>query len=429
MAVFIMAVLVTSFILYMLIFYKNDSLFVRPNLLSLTFYRDYVFFTMIPYIYFVNNDRYQEHYILNQLSSSNEFIYATISALLFILLFFITYKICYSPFSNYLKLYKVDINEKKLTFYLNCITVFLFLFIIISSKLNNSGIIYYISGSSDLDSSIIRAELSYGGTGFLVINKLIISTWTPIFCYFYYYIYLKRIIFVGIKEKIFLVLMVITGILSAIYFLQKATLFLFLFGFLGIYIYSGRKINFIVLGIFIIIGIFIISIFYLISYGDKILGIEYLFNIITHRIMTQSVGSVMAFDYFSINDMKGMSGVSNIWASAFGDKFSSPYSDIIKYYDPQFADISGAMSSFVTGEAFGLFGWFGVFISGILIGLWYSFFEATKNSRLFSLIFVGIYGIYFSSPVIASSFYSFIWPVGIFYSILPILILILLSRK
>lgn len=242
--------------------------------------------------------------------------------------------------------------------------------------------------------------------------------------YLFFYLYVNKGYLFTRANKVMMFLSIITGVFASVFFLEKAVLFFYLFGFLGVYVYAGGRLKKHYLSITFLLALVAIGIMYKLTYGDRIIDFSYLKDIIIHRTATQSVGSVMAFDYFSIHEFKGMSGVSNSWANIANKTFSSPYSDIIKYYVPETADTSGAMSSFVTGEAYGLFGLMGVLISGFVVAFYFAFFEASKRSSVLSILFVGVYGIYFSHPIVASSFYSFVWPVGLLYSIIPFIFLL-----
>ena len=131
----------------------------------------------------------------------------------------------------------------------------------------------------------------------------------------------------------------------------------------------------------------------------------------------------MAVHYFDSHDFLYLSGISNSLAALVGENFQSPYSLLIDFYVPEYAETSGALSSFAVGEAYALFGLIGVFLSGIIVGLYYSFFEATKHSNFLSVIFVGVYGLFFSHFYVASSFYGFLWPVGLAYQTIPFFII------
>ena len=88
---------------------------------------------------------------------------------------------------------------------------------------------------------------------------------------------------------------------------------------------------------------------------------------------------------------------------------------------PEFSDISGAMSSFAAGDAYGLFGWWGILVGPMFVAFYYYLFYFMAVQGNGRILFIGLYGLYFGNAYLASSFYSFVWPVGIVISILPIL--------
>ena len=381
--------------------------------------------TMIPYLYYCWGGRYKEHYILGQLNGDMYFSYAAVSAFVFIVMFFMTYRLAFPVFSTLVSRVSLDISYSRLIFLLSCGSVVIFAFVVLLSYRYSTGVFAFIAGLDYHSVAVKRNELSQGG-GILKLNKLFMKSWVPMHSYLFFYV-ICLLPSIRPMHKFFLAVSVVSGVFASLFFLEKAVLFLYVFGFVGVYVYAGRSLKVYYIVFSFLLALALVSIMYMLTYGDRIVDFVYLKNIILHRVMTQSVGSVMAFDYFSTFEFKGMAGVSNFWASLNNEVFSSPYADIIKYYVPETADISGALSSFVTGEAYGLFGLYGVFASGMIIAFWYAFFEATKYSKALSVIFVGVYGLYFSHPYVASSFFGFVWPLGLLYNILPFVLLLIFS--
>jgi len=293
-----------------------------------------------------------------------------------------------------------------------------FLFISMQYKAGVWGL--FSSSMSEINES--RHALSSGG-GILALNKIFVQSWIPIMSFTIFYIYLKYKI-----SRFMVITSFILGCLASVYFFEKSTLFFFLLGYLAVYLYAGNKINIVTLALTFIIAIAVVSFMYIAIYGDRISGFDYLIDIIIHRTATQSVGSVMSLHYFQSHDYFYLSGVSNLLANITGGSFKSVYSALIAYYDPENADISGALSSFAAGDAYGLFGYLGVILGGAVVGVFYAFLEASKHSKNLSFLFVGVYGVYYSHFYIASSFYSFIWPVGLLYDMAPFVLIFIISK-
>lgn len=100
---------------------------------------------------------------------------------------------------------------------------------------------------------------------------------------------------------------------------------------------------------------------------------------------------------------------------------------MIDYAVPEFADISGAMSSFAAGDAYGLFGWWGILIGPAFAAFFYFLFYYLTVAGNARFLFIGMYGLYFGNAYLASSFYSFVWPVGMMLTISPMLVFYILS--
>ncbi|GEM_PF-2593249 len=417
----LIAIILFSLFCYTFIVYGSESIFVNPTIEKISFYRDYLFLTILPYIYYVNDGKYHEHYILDHLDSNAYFVYAGINAFLFMLMFLVSYRIFCGPMSR--SFYKMK-GPFSLYTYTTSLTILLpifiayFLFISMQYKAGVWGL--FSSSMSEINES--RHALSSGG-GILALNKIFVQSWIPIMSFTIFYIYLKYKI-----SRFMVITSFILGCLASVYFFEKSTLFFFLLGYLAVYLYAGNKINIVTLALTFIIAIAVVSFMYIAIYGDRISGFDYLIDIIIHRTATQSVGSVMSLHYFQSHDYFYLSGVSNLLANITGGSFKSVYSALIAYYDPENADISGALSSFAAGDAYGLFGYLGVILGGAVVGVFYAFLEASKHSKNLSFLFVGVYGVYYSHFYIASSFYSFIWPVGLLYDMAPFVLIFIISK-
>ncbi len=411
--------------IYYLSFRNTPSILVKPTLQKLVFFREYLLLTVIPYIYYVYDDKYLSHYIFSSLDGNVYFLYATLFAFVFIVNFLLTYRFCEPVIRKSLSCFNPGISYGRLFFILRIGLIFSAAYLFIVTFIFDASIVGLLKyRSSELIA--MRAKLGHGG-GFLTFNKIVLKQWIPMLSYIYFYLYFSNNVNMRRFDKCFMLLSLILGVISSIWYFEKAVIGFYLFGVIGVYVYSGRRLKKRVALVLPVIVLALTASMYVLTYQDKIIGTQYLSDILLHRTLSQSTGSVMAIHYFDSHDFFYFSGVSNLLASVSGDEFQSPYAAIIDYYVPEFSETSGAMSSFVTGEAFGLFGLVGVLLSGFIVGLYYSFFEATKSSNFLAIIFVGLYGLYFSHFYVASSFYTFLWPVGIVYSISPFVCLALLS--
>jgi len=422
----ILIVVFLSFLLYYFLYYKKPSIFVHPNIAQVTFFRDYLLLTLIPYIYYIYDNNYKIHYILKQIHSNYVISQAAIHAFVFMFMFLISFKILNVSFKKSIKNININVNIKKVIQMTNTFSILLIIYFILVSINYSAGIIGLLKYNLT-ELNFLRHHLEHGDS-FLQFNKTVIQNWIPMTSYLLYYLYLKKYLYRYYQKQI-LIIMIILGILASIFFFEKSVIFFYFMGLVGVYIYTGNKLNKKLVLAIPFLAIFLVAMMYTLVYQDKILDNQYLIDILIHRSTTQCVGSIMAIEYFVSHDIMGYAGVSNLWANVLGTSFQSPYAFLIDYYVPESAELSGALSSFAVGEAFALFGYIGVFLSGIIVAIYYAFLESSKHSLFTSIIFVPLYGVYFSHFYIASGFYSFVWPVGLVLVLFPFIVIVLLSVK
>lgn len=423
----IIVLIIISYVYYFALFFKNKSILVQPTLHKVVFYREYLLLTMIPYLYYLKDGKWRSHYIFTKLDSDIYFYYASIYAFTFILIFLTTIKILKPSLETTFRKIKINISLYRCRLLINTTVVLFFIYLIIVTIYFEASFIGLLKFSI-VEFETKRALFTQGG-GFFTFNKIIIKSWIPMLSYLYIYMYFSFKFSFNKIDRLFLIISFFMGITSSLWFFEKSVIVFYFIGIVGVYVYSGGLLNRKYSLLFPVILVGLVSLMYIIIYQDNIVDVKYLSDILLHRTFTQSTGSVMAIKYFSENEFFYLSGISNSLASLTGDEFRTPYSALIDYYVPETSKTSGALSSFVTGEAYGLFGIIGVILSGVIVGIYYSFFEATKASNFLSIVFVGLYGLYFSHFYVASSFYSFLWPIGMIYNIFPFLTIALLSYK
>ncbi|QLJ07986.1 O-antigen polymerase [Pseudoalteromonas sp. JSTW] len=409
--------IVISFLVCKIIFYKSESFFVKPDIFRLTFYRDFLLLTMIPYLYYIYDGRYKDHYILGQLNNDSYFNIAALFAFVFIVIFLLTCKLLTPLFSVGVSKFNYKINYGRAFFTLNSLILISSLYFIFVSIRFDGGLIGLLKFSTS-KLEVLRSNYTHGG-GFFTFNKLVLKSWIPMLSYLSFYLYINRRAEYKSIDVVFHWVSLVLGVLCSIWFFEKSVLFFYFFGLIGIYIFSGGKLTKKITLFTPVLAFFLVSIMYILVNQDKIVNNQYLFDIILHRTSTQATGSVMAVHYFETHEFLYLSGISNSLAALVGETFQSPYARLIDYYVPEYAETSGALSSFAVGEAYGLFGIYGVIISGFVVGIYYSFFESIRESDFFSVTFIGVYGLFYSHFYVASSFYSFLWPVGLVYQVFP----------
>jgi len=201
--------------MYFLLYYNKPSIFVKPDIAQVTFFRDYLLLTLIPYVYYLYHNNYEKHYILNQISSPSTISQAAIHAFIFMFIFLVSFKILNTAFSNSIKNINIKINEEKLISYVSIFSVILIIYFIIVSVYYSAGIIGLLKYNlNELNS--LRHSLEHGNS-FLKFNKLIIQDWIPMASYLLYYLYLKNKLHTLLQKLLFRI-MIVLGILASIWF-------------------------------------------------------------------------------------------------------------------------------------------------------------------------------------------------------------------
>lgn len=407
---------------------RVDASFWRLNLLNIVLYRDFLIFTIVSSLYWLSYDRFKNHYVMQALSAEHIY-YALMASTIFMFLFYMSiypWRLVLNSVANKMP----KINTYKYIFALKIWTWIILLLLFINYKIDPPPFAGLFQDLSALELSALRHEGSQNA-----VFKILRHSWIPCTFYCWVYIYHSRQKYkleqkLFIKLRFYVGISLLLGIIASIWAIEKSLVASFLLGWLGIYLLaSNKKLNLKLLSLTIFVFVVTIFGFYYFLASD-VRNLESIFEVIVNRFFAQAAGVAYAFFAFpDIFEFKYISGISNFLASVTGEKFSSPYADLIKHADPVHAEISGAMSSFVAGEAYGLFGWFGVFLGPFFVAFWYGLFDVGSRNNNTVGIFVGHYGLFFGNAFMASSFYSFLWPVGFGYAMFPFVILYLLSRS
>lgn len=400
----------------------------RPDILTKSFFFDYGLMTAIPFCYMLYGDNYTAHYLLSQISNPDYIKIAAYSAAYFIIVFIFFYRIFMIFFKRTFQKDRTYVPINIYMFFLKCFTLVAFISFFALMLHFNSGVLSLFSQGNSAEIAARRAQLSQGRGILLSSTRVLVKSWVPGIAYLWFFLYLTHKRSFKTNDFIFLYSALFVGILASIWYLEKAVIFFYVFGFMGIWVYSGRCLKFRGLGYMTVLAVILIYCMYALTGFRQFVDFKAFKAIFLHRMTSQVAGAPLAFDLYSnVFGFRYLGGISRLLAELQGVSFQSVYGFVIDYYDPQNADVSGAVSSFVTGEAYGLFGIIGVIISPVVVSIYYSLFEASKFSSALSLIFVPMYGIFYSHFMLASSFYPFLWPVGFVYFLLPFLLLFLVS--
>lgn len=390
----------------------------RVNLISIIIYRDFGILTAIALSFWITSPTTNQHYVMSQIpiESMKIALYASFVFMLFMLFYGYFFKVAFSSLS--LKMPRV--NE---SYFLGLIKIwlsFLFVIIVVMYFKNPPVLTKLFEGATALDISIARSEV--GGNSFF---KIVRNTWVPVTSYTIFYFYSKN------KKLLYwLLLSIVLAVICSVWSGAKSTLASLMLGYLGVYIISRENIR--ISNIKVFIYIFIFSVFIIFMYYITTLNTNSSLDVILttakNRFFGQAGGVGYAFYiYPTFMDHKYFTGISSFLSSLSATQFSSVYGDLIDYAVPEFADISGAMSSFAAGDAYGLFGWWGIIIGPLFVAFFYYLFYYMSIRGNARVLFIGMYGLYFGNAYLASSFYSFVWPVGMVLSISPMLVFYFLS--
>ncbi|MDH0967792.1 oligosaccharide repeat unit polymerase [Acinetobacter johnsonii] len=416
---FITSVLMILILLVILHFSTKIPISVgKINLLSISIYRDFGVLTALALAFWIDSSMANEHYIMSQIpkDSMKLALYASFLFMFFFLFYGYFLNIGFNSIRNKMPKANESFFEK-----LTILWLFILIFFVGIMYFKNPPVLTQIfQGATAMDISVARSEV--GGNAFF---KIIRNTWVPLTSYTLLYFYLKNK-----KIFIFFVLSVLLAVICSVWSGAKASLASLILGYLGVYIIAKENLkfnSFKVLAYVIFFFMFILFMYYITTLNNGTTFSNILITA-TYRFFVQAAGVSYAFYmYPTFFDFKYFSGISNFISGLSSTKFSSVYGDLIDYAAPEFADISGALSSFAAGDAYGLFGWWGILIGPFFAAFFYYMFYCFSVQGNAKILFIGMYGLYFGNAFLASSFYSFIWPVGLFISIAPFLLFYIIS--
>ncbi|HCI7174737.1 hypothetical protein R4641_15095 [Acinetobacter baumannii] len=396
----------------------------RPNIFSMVVYRDFGVLTAIALSYWLwDRQAHTEHYILGQIP--DQYLELALYASFIFMIFFIFYSgfwaIVFKSFNNRLKVGSVE----NYLMYLKIFFIFLLLMLVVMYYKNPPVLMNLLAGATAYDVSVLRSEV--GGNAFF---KIIRSSWMPIVAYTFYYFYLDAKY--RAKVKIYTYFSGLMAVICALWSGAKSPIATLLLGYLGVYLAYNFNNKLKLSTIIVFVGVFLglILAMYALTTLNTDSTIFDNFQVAQKRLFTQAGGVAYSFYmYPNFLDFKYFNGISSFLSGLNGSQFSSVYGDLIDNAVPEDSDISGALSSFAAGDAYGLFDWYGIILGPIFASFFYCLFYYLGAQGNIKHVFVGIYAVYFGNAYLASSFYSFVWPVGIFISLFPFIFFYILSLK
>lgn len=229
------------------------------------------------------------------------------------------------------------------------------------------------------------------------------------------------------KDKLWFLLLFLASIYVKTFALSKSPLLVYfiLFLFLNIYISGGVQLKKIFLigiaGLTVLFGMFSI-----VAGGSFVSIFVYLLN---RMFIDQVSGMYLMFEIFpSVYEHVGFNSLSRIIPEAFGWQYSEPATRLAMEYAFPVATAEGKMnllSTLFIGEAWANFGWAGLILSplymGLVIGSFYYFILIRKKTPiLVAVLTYCSFGVNFSSQFNQYIYNALLWIVlvGLFLSYL-----------
>lgn len=282
----------------------------------------------------------------------------------------------------------------------------------------------YFSGLSHSELLGIRVNNSRNFDGVIYIKTIFFEQMVPLLsliAYAYYKMTGSK------KDKLWFLLLFLASIYVKTFALSKSPLLIYfiLFLFLNIYISGGVKLKKIFLtgfaGLILLIGMFS-----LVAGGSPTSILLYLLN---RMFIDQVSGMYLMFEIFpSIYDHVGFNSLSRIIPEIFGGQYSEPATRLAMEYAFPVATAEGRMnllSTLFIGEAWANFGWAGIILSplymGLVIGGFYYFVVTrAKTPILVAILTYCSFGVNFSSQFNQYIYNALLWIVlgGLFLSYL-----------
>jgi len=247
-----------------------------------------------------------------------------------------------------------------------------------------SGLIYLLYSIRDIPFLMALLGSNQGIIGVLRINVLkgnfilglineIIGNWiAPVLTLTIYAYYLKT------SRRVYLVLFVLNFIITCLFLIyrtEKAPIALFLMNLFFLYgIFRGRILLKSIMTLTIAV-LALLSIQYIVFMGANDVDAA-LNNIISRIFFSQHVGTVLSFDYFPEHE-DFLAGKLFVPFSSylFGQEEAKSFAlRLMDYYNPAATRIgtAGYMSTLFIAEGYANWGWLGIFLSIIIVGIFLS---------------------------------------------------------
>jgi oligosaccharide repeat unit polymerase len=375
---FYVLVWVLTLILSIYLFKKSSgslSLF-KPNMLSIIFYYSFFFSSFIGALLIVLG--IDDNYMINRLGDQSVrdigFYFICYIMIVTPLSMFVVSKLTgfegKKEFNQYLRksviVGKEDSKDIKLIFtFVSCICILAIGYV--SLKLNKVPIIELLRGSENLGA--LRIEASHNFSGNVYVKNILAMGLTPILSLIAY------AFAVGTKQvywRLSFVILFFFSVYISIYDLQKAPIFFYTLMLILTSIYLGNlKLNFKKIAFIGIAGVTFLSILYIFVQN---INVSEFFNYNTgpigRIILTQIAPFYLHLEFFSNYDLQG-SSLPSIFLDLYNIEHVRSARVVMEAYYPEKVQsgIAGVLNTLFAGEAFANFGYKGILLSAIYIGI------------------------------------------------------------
>ncbi|MDH5716667.1 MAG: hypothetical protein OEZ22_03400 [Spirochaetia bacterium] len=392
------------------------------NMISRIFYVDLFLMAFIGAMLAVNN--IDNHYIINKVKSNDIRLKAWMTVLWTMIGFplgiiFVDFLFSKKPKKRLFKEYifsnlstlisSKDKALKQLLYFFSFLSFCSLIYtILILGKLP---FLEAILGADKTTLARFRIEATIGFSGNSLIKNIFGLSLSPILTYIaysYYQLTNKN------NDKIWFFTMLIITFFMLTYHLEKSPFFLFLTGFLfNTVLIKGRITKkFIIL--ILLLFFFGITLFYSFFYSGNVADLYINYNTgITGRIILSQISSLfLMFQIFpNIRDHIGFDSLSRIISTDYKETAARQVMEVVKP-EAIVEGTAGVMNTIFVGEAWANFGFLGVLIApiyvGMIIGFLYLFFLKNKKTPVLTGLFT-----YFSyKSAIMGGFNTYIYNAG-----------------
>lgn len=409
----------------------------RLNMISWVFYYNIILQSFFAAILVVN--RWDNHYLINKLTNQDARFYGWLAVMYtsvalpigMLLANFVFRKKTITVVNTYIHrpivslLSPKDSYVKIPLFIFSCISILAILYTLYS--LPQIPILKVFRGGSAYELAVLRASASRDFGGNELFRNIFGLNLTPILTFVYYGYYKKS------RRRFDLcmfVVMLFFTFLILTYNLEKSPLISFFLGFLFFKVLVDGSIpkKILYIGGGSLFAILIAMYIYIANQTDVFALIStYNKGILGRILLSQSAGTYLMFDIFpKIHDFIGFESISSYTSAMFGIEHSDRAARILmSYIKGGDLEAAGVVNSLFIGEAWSNFGWVGVLISPIFVGVVIQTLFLSLLSMKKTPLFLALLTFFSYKSSVTGGFNDYIYNMGYFMIFIIIMIIYL----